>query len=141
MTRIHMIGTIFVPVADQERSLQFYAATLGFEVRSDFAYGGGHRWIEVAPPGAANTLALVPPGEGRPSLDCDAALCALATSDIDATWEALRAAGADVDDAIAGPGVSRAGLVALEARVEDPVPRQCFFRDPDGNRFLLVQPT
>src|SRR5690242_10987983 len=140
MTHITAVGTVFVPVADQERSSRFFVETLGLEVRVDFEYGGGHRWIEVAPPGASNTLALVPPGEGRPSLDCDAALCALASADIEAACAALRAAGFEVDDEVAGPGVSRPGLVSLDARIDNPVPRQCFFRDPDGNRFLLVQP-
>src|SRR3954470_21971888 len=120
MTSIHMVGTVFVPVADQERALRFYTETLGFEMRADFEYGGGHRWIEVAPAGAANTLSLVPPGEGRPSLDCDAALCALASADLEGDHAALRAAGVEVDDAIAGAGSTRSGLVALDARVADP---------------------
>ncbi len=29
--------------------------------------------------------------------------------------------------------------VSLDAEIPDPVPAQLFFRDPDGNRFLLVQ--
>ena len=41
---------------------------------------------------------------------------------------------------IAGTGTPRAGLVSLSATVPDPVPAQLFFRDPDGNRFLIVQP-
>jgi len=32
------------------------------------------------------------------------------------------------------------GLVSDAEAVQDPVPPQCLFRDPDGNRFLLVQP-
>ena len=39
----------------------------GFELRADFTYGGGIRWIEVAPAGAANAIALVGPGEGGPA--------------------------------------------------------------------------
>ena len=64
-TRITQVGTVFVPVADQDRALNFYVDKLGFEKRADFAYGEGSRWIEVAPPGAANTIALVPPSEGK----------------------------------------------------------------------------
>jgi catechol 2,3-dioxygenase-like lactoylglutathione lyase family enzyme len=139
-THIAEIGAVFVPVSDQERSLRFFVETLGFEKRADFVYGRHHRWIEVAPPGAANTLALVPPSEGR-SAGGDVARCALATSDIDADHAALRAACVDVDAAIARTGTPRTGLVSADAVVEDPVPAQCFFRDPDGNRFLLVQPS
>ena len=138
-TRITQVGTVFVPVSDQERALEFYVGTLGFEKRVDFTYGGGLRWVEVAPPGALNTLSLVPPGEGT-SAAGDAALCALATEDIETDHVALRAGAVDVDGEIARTGRSRQGLVSLEVSVPDPVPAQFFFRDPDGNRFLIVQP-
>ena len=54
------MGTVIVPVTDQDRALEFYVGTLGFEVRIDGPFGDGGRWLEVAPPGAATTLALVP---------------------------------------------------------------------------------
>ena len=88
-THINQVGAIFVPVSDQERSLRFYVDQLGFEKRVDFVYGGGIRWIEVAPPGAANTIALVPLQEGR-SAGSDQTHCAFATSDIAADHAALR---------------------------------------------------
>ena len=136
---ISEVATVFVPVADQERALAFYVDRLGFEKRTDFSYGDGLRWVEVAPPGAANAIALVPPGEGRPAGD-GAAHCALSTSDIEADHATLRARGVDVDPEIAGKGTPRPGLVSTAVSVPDPVPAQFFFRDPDGNRFLVVQP-
>ncbi|MFN2617569.1 MAG: VOC family protein [Thermoleophilaceae bacterium] len=139
MTNIAEVGTVFVPVADQDRALEFDLGKLGFEKRSDFAYGEGSRWIEVAPPGAANTIALVPPSEGEPA-GGDAACCAFATKDIEADHATLRAQGVEVDAEIVRKGKRRAGLVSLEASIGDPVPSQFFFRDIDGNRFLLVQP-
>lgn len=138
-THIHEVGTVFVPVTDQERALAFYVDTLGFEKRADFTYSDGHRWIEVAPPGAANTISLVPPGEGR-FPGSDMAHCAFATTDIEADHAALRAKGVDVDAEIARKGNSRTGLIALDVTVPDPIPAQFFFRDPDGNRFLIVGP-
>jgi len=138
-TRINQVGAVFVPVTDQERALAFYVDMLGFEKRADFVYGGGIRWIEVAPRGAANTIALVPPGEGA-SPRGDAAHCAFATDDIEGDHAALRAGGVDVDAEIARTGKSRPGLVGLDATVPDPVPAQFFFRDSEGNRFLIVQP-
>jgi catechol 2,3-dioxygenase-like lactoylglutathione lyase family enzyme len=139
-TRITEVGTVFVPVSDQERALEFYVGTLGFEKRIDFVYGEeGLHWIEVAPPGAANTISLVPPGEGS-SARGDEAHCAFATADIEADHALLRARGVDVDAEIARSGGRRSGLISIAASVGDPVPAQCFFRDPDGNRFLLVQP-
>jgi catechol 2,3-dioxygenase-like lactoylglutathione lyase family enzyme len=136
---IRDVAAVFVPVADQERSLAFYVDKLGFEKRADFAYGGQHRWIEVAPPGAVNSIALVPPSEGE-SGGGDVARCAFATADIEADHATLRARGVDVDAEIARTGTARSGLVSTAVSVEDPVPAQFFVRDPDGNRFLIVQP-
>jgi catechol 2,3-dioxygenase-like lactoylglutathione lyase family enzyme len=138
-TQISEVATVFVPVADQDRSLEFYVGSLGFEKRADFAYGGRHRWVEVAPPGSGNSLALVPSSEGE-SAGGDVARCAIATADIEADHAAMRERGVDVDPEIARTGTPRPGLVSTDVRVEDPVPAQFFFRDPDGNRFLIVQP-
>jgi catechol 2,3-dioxygenase-like lactoylglutathione lyase family enzyme len=137
-TNITEVGTVFVPVADQDRALAFYVDQLGFKQRGDFVYGGGSRWVEVMPPGATNAIALVPPSEGQPA-DRDATHCALATTDVEADHAALRARGVDVDAEIAGTGTPRAGLISTSATIPDPVPRQFSFRDPDGNRFLVVQ--
>ena len=116
MSAVTRLGTVLVPVADQDRALAFYVDTLGFEVRIDGPFGDGGRWLEVAPPGAATTLALVPG---------DAAEVSLATADADADHAALAAAGADVD-----PEVMRWG---------GGVPPMFTFRDPDGNRFRVVE--
>jgi catechol 2,3-dioxygenase-like lactoylglutathione lyase family enzyme len=136
---IRQVGTVFVPVADQDRALGFYVDKLGFEQRADFPYGEGGRWIEVAPQGSAIAIALVGPSEGR-GPGGDEAHCALTTEDIEACHTTLRARGVDVDAEIGRTGTPRSGLVSTEATVVDPVPAQFFVRDPDGNRFLIVQP-
>jgi catechol 2,3-dioxygenase-like lactoylglutathione lyase family enzyme len=136
-TRIRQVGTVFVPVTDQDRALKFYVDKLGFESRADFLYGEGSRWIEVAPPGAANTIALVPPSEGK-ALGGDQAYCAFATEDIEADHATLRARGVTVEG-IARKGKRRTGLISIDVSVGDPVPAQFFFRDIDGNRFLIVE--
>lgn len=138
-TRISQVGTVFVPVSDQDRALEFYLDKLGFEKRADRPYGEGGRWVEVAPPGSAIAIALVPPCEGEPAAG-DQAHCAFATQDIESDHATLEARGVDVDAEIARSGKRRSGLVSLEATVADPVPPQFFFRDVDGNRFLIVQP-
>jgi hypothetical protein len=46
-TRIRQVGTVFVPVADQDRALKFYLDKLGFEKRADFPYGEGSRCFGV----------------------------------------------------------------------------------------------
>jgi hypothetical protein len=60
-TLINQVGAVFVPVADQNRAL-------GFEKRADFTYGEDSRWMEIAPPGAANTLADSSVAEGPRTL-------------------------------------------------------------------------
>src|SRR5450755_3940646 len=111
-TCITQLATVFVPVSNQDRALEFYLDKLGFEKRVDFTYGGIHRWIEVAPPGSTNSIALVPPSEGK-SAGGDETHCAFATADIEADHSALRARGVDVDAEIARKGKSRAGLVSI----------------------------
>src|SRR5215216_4878586 len=66
-TRISQIGTVVVPVSDQDRAIEFYVDTLGFEKRADVPFGDGYRWVEVAPADAVTTIALAPPPEGKPS--------------------------------------------------------------------------
>jgi catechol 2,3-dioxygenase-like lactoylglutathione lyase family enzyme len=138
-TRIGQVATVFVPVADQNHALAFYVEKLGFEKRADFAYGQDARWIEVAPPGSSIAIALVPSSEGQSALS-DEAHCAFATRDIEADHATLRARGVDVDAAIARKGTRRSGLISVEVSVPDTVPPQFFFRDIDGNRFLMVEP-
>jgi len=117
------VGTVIVPVADQDRALEFYLEKLGFEERMDVPYGEGERWIEVAPAGAATTIALVPPREGEPA--GIETRVGFTTEDIDADHADLRARGVDADEEV--------------MRMGGPVPPMFFFSDPDGNRFLIVQ--
>jgi catechol 2,3-dioxygenase-like lactoylglutathione lyase family enzyme len=123
-TRIHTIGTVVIPVADQDKMIDFYVDTLGFEKRSDIPFGNGYRWVEVAPADRETTIALAPPPEGVPTGNTQTGI-GLQTSDIDAVHAELKAAGADVDDE-----VSRQG---------DPVPPLFWFRDPEGNTLMVVE--
>ena len=121
-TGISGVRTVGVPVTDQDRALGFYVGTLGFEMRLDAAFGGGQRWIEVAPPGATMTIALVPAHEGVPAgVETGTRF---ATADADAAHSALRTAGADVDpEVLRWPGV----------------PPMFAFRDQDGNGLEIVE--
>lgn len=92
MTHINQVGTVFVPVSDQDRALDFYIKKLGFEKRVDASYGGGKRWIEVDPPHSAINIALVPFEEGVPSFD-DRTYCAFSTKDIESDFETLQTEG------------------------------------------------
>jgi len=121
--QISAVATVIVPVTDQDRALEFYVDTLGFEKRGDDAFGNGDRWVEVAPPDAETTIAIVPPREGE-SVGIQTRV-ALASEDIDADHAALRDRGVDVDDEV--------------MRMGEPVPPMFWFRDPDGNTFLIVE--
>jgi catechol 2,3-dioxygenase-like lactoylglutathione lyase family enzyme len=134
---ITRVATVFVPVADQDQALGFYVQTLGWEQTADFPYGAGLRWVEVKPSGSEIVMALVPPGEGG-TPGGDATHCAIASDDIEATHAYLRGRGVDVDEHIAGKGRPRELLFGGIGEVPDPVPRMFFFRDLDGNRFLVV---
>ena len=119
-TRITAIGTVGIPVQDQERALVFYRDTLGFEIRMDASYGPD-RWIELAPHGGATSIALVQ-AKGDLAAGIDTGI-RLTTADAAADHEALRAA-----------GISTADLIPY------PVP-MFVLRDPDGNRLYLVERT
>jgi len=123
MTTIGQVATVMVPVADQDRAIEFYEEKLGFEKRADIPFGDGNRWVEVAPPGAATTLALVQPREGE-SAGIETRV-AFDSSDADADHATLRERGVDVD--------------AEVMRMGGPVPPMFFFRDHDGNRLLIVE--
>jgi len=119
-TRITQVGTVIVPVSDQDRALEFYVGKLGFEKRLDGLFGEGQRWIEVVPPGAATTIALVP-REGLPT----GTEVSFTTEDADADHAELRARGVEAD--------------AEVIRMGQGVPPMFTFRDPDGNRFRMVE--
>src|SRR6266480_4847052 len=102
VTHVSRIHTVAIPVLDQERAMAFYGETLGFEVRRDATFGGGQRWIELAPPGAETTVALPPAHPGvKTGVDTGVRL---ATADAVAVHDALRGAGVDVDDVLDFPG-------------------------------------
>ncbi len=119
---VSQVGTVMVPVSNQDQALEFYVGKLGFEKRSDIPFGHGDRWVEVAP-GGATTLALVLPREGE-SAGINTRV-AFTSEDIDADHASLLALGVEVDETV--------------MRMGDPVPPMFFFNDPEGNRFLMVQ--
>src|SRR6185295_450409 len=120
------VGRVCVTVSDTDRAIDFYVDTLGFEKVVDVPMGEAMRWVEVALPGAATTIALAPPPEGQQAGGGQTGIC-LDTSDVDADHAALKAAGVDVDDEV--------------ARWGGPVPPMFWLRDPDGNALIIVQPS
>ena len=63
-THITHLGRVIIPVSDQDKALEFYTGTLGFEVRADIPFGKGDRWLEVGPAGGGAAIAIMPPRPG-----------------------------------------------------------------------------
>jgi catechol 2,3-dioxygenase-like lactoylglutathione lyase family enzyme len=125
---VSKVANVIIPVADQNRMLDFYTETLGLEKRADVPFGdeADGRWIEVAPSGADVPIAICPPGPKGESGNKDTGIT-LQTDDIDGYHTQLRDSGVDVD-----AGVSRMG---------EPVPPLFWFRDPEGNQLMVVEVT
>ncbi|MFC5906702.1 VOC family protein [Streptacidiphilus monticola] len=120
----------FLPHTDPDASLAFYRDVLGFEVRGDVG-GGPMRWITVGPVGQPGTSIVLEPPAADPTLSEDErrtiaelmakgnyARIVLAAPDIDAVFEKVRTAGAEV---VQEPTQQAYGI------------RDCAFRDPAGN--------
>ncbi len=125
--------SVFVFVDDEERALEFYVGTLGFEVRGETRWGSGFRCVTVAPPDAQTSLALVRPslsllGAGRASWARERmgepTGVVFETADVEGAYAQLCERGVRF---AAPPSPRDWGGVAAR------------FRDPDGNEFLLVQ--
>jgi catechol 2,3-dioxygenase-like lactoylglutathione lyase family enzyme len=128
------LSTCFVQVHDPDLALAFYRDTLGLELRNDVARDD-LRWITVgseAQPGVSIVLTNYVNGSPADS-DTIAALVAKGavngihfhTDDLDATFEQLQAAGAEI--------------------VQEPTDqpwgtRDCAVRDPSGNMIRIDQP-
>jgi catechol 2,3-dioxygenase-like lactoylglutathione lyase family enzyme len=119
---IHDVLSIGVPVSDQDRALEFYLETLGFEKRRDVpAPQLGGRWIEVAPPGGAITIALVPERDKAPA-GVETGI-RLKAHDAAAIHGELQARGVEVGELLRWPGV----------------PPMFLLHDPDGNGLEIVE--
>ncbi|MFE2936047.1 MULTISPECIES: VOC family protein [unclassified Streptomyces] len=130
------IHTSSLPHDDPEESLVFYRDVLGFEVRADVGQGK-MRWITVGPADQPGTSILLAPPVADPGVTEDerrtiAEMMAkgtygwilLATRDLDATFEQVRAAGAEV---VQEPTEQPYGM------------RDCAFRDPAGNMVRIQE--
>lgn len=127
------VSAMFVPVHDADAALAFYRDALGLEVRNDVT-AGGQRWVTVGAPGQAVDIVLFPPHGGRSESEGDELLglvtkgslqaAIFCADDLDATFEAVRASGAEV---LQEPASQPWGV------------RDCAFRDPSGNLVRIAQ--
>ncbi len=127
------VSAMFIPVHDADEALAFYRDGLGLEVRNDVS-AGDLRGGTGGAPGQELDVVLFPPAGGRSQTEADALLglvtqgslqaAIFKSDDLDATFEKLRASGAEV---LAEPASQPWGA------------RDCAFRDPSGNLVRIAQ--
>jgi catechol 2,3-dioxygenase-like lactoylglutathione lyase family enzyme len=127
------VAAMFIPVHDPDEALGFYRDALGLEVRNDVA-AGGFRWVTVGAPEQGVDIVLFQPHGGRSQAEGDALLSLVTqgslqaaifrSDDLDATFEKVRASGAEV---LQEPASRPWGV------------RDCAFRDPSGNMVRIAQ--
>jgi predicted enzyme related to lactoylglutathione lyase len=127
----------FIAVHDHDKAIPFYRDALGLEVRNDVGFEG-MRWVTVGSPTQPGVDIVLEPPAADPNTspaDKQALEDLLAkgllrgvvftTSDVDATFERIRAAGGEV----------------LQEPMDQPYGvRDCAFRDPSGNMLRFNQP-
>ena len=130
------LSQCFIAVDDHDKALAFYRDVLGLEVRNDVAFEG-MRWVAVGAPSQPDVEIVLEPPLAHPNASpADKELMAellakgllrgviFSTDDCDATFERIRAAGAEV----------------LQEPIDQPYGvRDCAFRDPAGNLVRIQQ--
>jgi catechol 2,3-dioxygenase-like lactoylglutathione lyase family enzyme len=130
------VSHCFVTVDNQDAALKFYRDVLGLKVINNVSFDG-FRWLSLSPPAQPALEIVIGVPEQYPDIspadrEAIAALVTkgllpgviFATDDCDATFEQLRAAGADV----------------LQEPIDQPYGvRDCAFRDPAGNMLRFSQ--
>ncbi|WP_406209118.1 VOC family protein [Kitasatospora sp. NBC_01560] len=131
------LAQCFIAVDDHDKALAFYRDALGLEVRNDVGFEG-MRWVTVGSPSQPDVeIVLEPPLADPNASEADRRTVAelmakgmlrgviFGTTDCDATFERVRAAGGEV----------------LQEPMDQPYGvRDCAFRDPAGNMLRFTQP-
>ncbi|MGD0731925.1 MAG: VOC family protein [Terracidiphilus sp.] len=138
------LEVVVIPVADADRSKQFYAK-LGWRLDADFAYDNGFRVVQFTPPGSGCSVQFgakmtsAAPGSTQGLY--------LVVSDIEAAQQDLAARGIEVSE-VFHPGTPGAQFQSDgSGRISGPAPEHASyasfatFRDPDGNGWLFQEVT
>jgi catechol 2,3-dioxygenase-like lactoylglutathione lyase family enzyme len=133
---IQRLSHTTVYVLDQDAAKDFYANTLGFEVRMDAKMDNGFRWLTVSPKGQPDLQVILMQVDG-PNMQPDAAATirglleqgrlnggVLQTGDCRKTYEELKAKGVE----FASPPTDR--FYGVEA----------IMKDNSGNWYSLTEP-
>ena len=139
------LEVVVIPVADVDRSAEFYAG-LGWRLDADFPFENGFRVVQFTPPGSGcsvqfgTKMTTATPGSAQGLY--------LIVSDIEAARKELAGRGARISEVFHTelPG-SQFQPDGAEGRVSGPAPDHATyssfatFADPDGNSWLLQEIT
>lgn len=119
---IKQIKFVSIPVADQNRALDFYTEKLGFTIITDQPFDGKQRWIELRIPKAETRVVLFTM-EGEENRVGSMMPATFACDDIDQTYKELKGRGVEFEGE---PQKQPWGTYAM-------------FKDSEGNRFVVSQ--
>jgi predicted enzyme related to lactoylglutathione lyase len=117
---IKQIKFVSIPVADQNRALDFYTEKLGFTIITDQPFDDKQRWIELRVPKAETRVVLFT-AEGEEKRIGSFMNVSFACDDIDKTYEEMKARGVGFD----GPPK------------KEPWGSYAIFKDSEGNSFVV----
>ena len=117
---IKQIKFVSIPVADQNRALDFYTEKLGFTIITDQPFDGKQRWIELRVPKAETRVVLFT-AEGDEKRIGTFMNMSYSCDDIQETYKALKERGVEFE----GPPQ------------EQPWGAYAIFKDSEGNRFVV----
>jgi catechol 2,3-dioxygenase-like lactoylglutathione lyase family enzyme len=129
------LEVVVIPVFDVDRSKDFYAEKLGFNVDVDRVVGPERRVVQLTPPGSGCAITLMTQADTKmePGSLSGVQLC---VADVKAAWAEL-----------AERGVETSGVQVFEQGGPRPYREGdsldmagfVFFSDPDGNSWAIQQ--
>ncbi len=139
------LEAVVIPVADAERSKEFYSG-LGWRLDADFAFDNGFRVVQFTPPGSPASVQF---GTNITSAEPGTAQgLYLVVTDVEAARSELLTHGAKVSEVFhpAAPGAQfeagdTSGRVTGPADERSSYGSFATFTDPDGNTWLLQEVT
>jgi catechol 2,3-dioxygenase-like lactoylglutathione lyase family enzyme len=138
------LEVVVIPVADVDRSKQFYAK-LGWRLDADFQFDNGFRVVQFTPPGSGCSIQFgtkmtsAAPGSAQGLY--------LIVSDVQAARKDLVTRGAEVSEVFHAGTPGAQFQIDGSGRISGPAPEHATynsfatFRDPDGNGWLFQEVT
>jgi predicted enzyme related to lactoylglutathione lyase len=117
---IKQIKFVSIPVADQNRALDFYTEKLGFTIMTDQPFDEKQRWIELRIPKAETRVVLFTSEQDKERIGSFMNM-SYVCDDIEKTYQELEERGVEFD----GPPKKQ------------PWGTYAIFKDSEGNSFVL----